>query len=176
MKTPNSVSAEPGAGHIFTFDTKSVGSRLIAYLNQGTWSRVGICSGNGCVLEAITSGVTERSIEAYHHPRYRLGIYRLSGSPAQIDKMIEFAESQLGKSYAFKKALKLGVRMILGNLAYTGRAKPCIAKHGDTRRVSISGCYLTRQLERRCTQHEPTRSPTPAAQSASYHPHLPSNC
>ena len=99
---------------IFTFDTKSVGSRLIAYLDQGTWSHVGICSGNGCVLEAITSGVTERSIEAYHHPRYRLGIYRLSGSPAQIDKMIEFARSQVGKSYAFKKALKLGVRMILG--------------------------------------------------------------
>ena len=49
---------------------------------------VGTYSGEGRIIEAITSGTTERSIEAYHYPRYRLGVYRLGGSSEQIDKMI----------------------------------------------------------------------------------------
>jgi Permuted papain-like amidase enzyme, YaeF/YiiX, C92 family len=99
---------------VFTLDTGGIGSRLITYLDQGTWSHVGSYVGEGRIIEAITSGVTERSIEAYHHPRYRLGIYRLPGSPEQFDKMIEWSRSQLGKQYAFKKVLRLGIRMILG--------------------------------------------------------------
>jgi hypothetical protein len=99
---------------VFTLDTKSIASRLITYLDQGTWSHVGTYSGEGLIIEAITSGVTERSIEAYHHPRYRLGVYRLGGSTEQIDKMIKWHRSQLGKPYAFKKVLRLGIRMILG--------------------------------------------------------------
>ena len=99
---------------VFTVDTKSIASRFIAYLDQGTWSHVGMYAGDGRICEVITSGVTERSIEAYHHPRYRLGIYRLGGSTEQIDKMIEWARSQLGKSYAFRKVLRLGIKMILG--------------------------------------------------------------
>jgi hypothetical protein len=99
---------------IFTLDTTSIGSRLITYLDQGTWSHVGTYTGKGLICEAITSGVTERRIEAYHHPRYRLGIYRRSGSADQIDRMIEAVRSQIGKPYAFKKVLRLGVRMILG--------------------------------------------------------------
>jgi hypothetical protein len=99
---------------VFTLDTKSVASRLITYLDQGTWSHVGMYTGEGRICEAVTSGVTERSIEAYHDPRYRLGIYRLGGSPEQIDKMIEWSRSQIGKAYAFRKVLRLGIRMILG--------------------------------------------------------------
>jgi hypothetical protein len=60
---------------IFTLDTKSFGSRLIAYLDQSTWSHVATHTGNGQIAEAITSGVVERSIEAYHDPRFRLGVY-----------------------------------------------------------------------------------------------------
>jgi permuted papain-like amidase YaeF/Yiix C92 family enzyme len=99
---------------VFTLDTKSIVSRLITYLDQGTWSHVGTYAGEGRVIEAITSGVTERSIQAYHHPRYRLGVYRHGGSAEQIEKMIELARSELGKPYAFKKVLRLGIRMILG--------------------------------------------------------------
>jgi Permuted papain-like amidase enzyme, YaeF/YiiX, C92 family len=99
---------------IFTFDTESIVSRFIAYLDQGTWSHVGTYTGEGRISEAITSGAVERSIEAYHHPRYRLGIYRHSGSVRQIDAVIEAARSQIGKPYAFGKVLRLGGRMILG--------------------------------------------------------------
>jgi hypothetical protein len=99
---------------VFTLDTRSIASRLIAYLDQGTWSHVGTYTGEGRIIEAITSGVTERSIEAYHHHRYRLGVYRLPGSAEQFDKMIEWSRSQLGKPYALRKALRLGIRMILG--------------------------------------------------------------
>ena len=99
---------------VFTLDTKSIASRLIAYLDQGTWSHVGTYTGEGRIIEAITSGAAERSIEAYHHHRYRLGLYRLSGSAEQFDKMIEWSRSQLGKPYAFRKVLRLAIRMILG--------------------------------------------------------------
>jgi hypothetical protein len=99
---------------IFTLDTKSVASRLITYLDQGTWSHVGTYTGDGRICEAITTGVTERSIEAYHHPRYRLGAYRPVASTEQIEKMIESGRSQVGKRYAFRKVLRLGIRMIVG--------------------------------------------------------------
>jgi cell wall-associated NlpC family hydrolase len=59
---------------IFTLDTKSIISRLITYLDQGTWSHVGTYAGNGKITEAITSGVVERDIEEYHDSRYRIGI------------------------------------------------------------------------------------------------------
>ncbi len=99
---------------IYTLDTHSVLSRVIKYLDQGTWSHVGIYTGNGLMTEAIASGVVERSIEAYHHPRYRLGIYRLPVSPEQIERAIRASRSQVGKPYAFGKVFKLGVRLILG--------------------------------------------------------------
>src|SRR6202011_465942 len=38
---------------IFTFDTKSIVSRIITHLDQGTWSHVGQYVGNGKIVEAI---------------------------------------------------------------------------------------------------------------------------
>lgn len=100
---------------IFTLDTKSFGSRLIAYLDQGTWSHVGTYTGNGQIAEAITPRVVERSIEAYRHPRFRLGVYRLRGaSPSQIETMIAFMRSQVGARYSYRKALLLGIKLALG--------------------------------------------------------------
>jgi hypothetical protein len=58
--------------------------------------------------------VTERSIEAYHDPRYRIGIYRLQGSTDQIEKRIKAGRAQVGKPYAFRKVLWVGVRMLVG--------------------------------------------------------------
>jgi hypothetical protein len=93
---------------IFTFDAKSISSRAIAYLDQGSWSHIGTYSGNGLICEAITSGVVERSIEAYRDSRYRLGVYRLlGGSSEQIDRTAAFMRSQVGK-------LRLGMRLALG--------------------------------------------------------------
>jgi hypothetical protein len=100
---------------IFTFDTKSLSSRAIAYLDQGSWSHTGTYSGNGQICEAITSGVVERSIEAYRDSRYRLGVYRVPGaSSEQIDKMVAFGRSKVGKRYNFRGALRLGMRLALG--------------------------------------------------------------
>lgn len=100
---------------IFTLDTKSIASRLIAYLDQGTWSHVGTYVGNGQIVEAITLGVVERSIEAYHDTRYRLGVYRLPGaSPKQIDSLVAFNRSIVGDRYSYRKAFTLGIRLALG--------------------------------------------------------------
>jgi hypothetical protein len=100
---------------IFTLDTRSLSSRVIAYLDQGTWSHIASYSGNGQICEAITPGVVERSIEAYRDSRYRLGAYRLPGaSPEQIDSMVAAARSQVGKRYNFRGVFRLGMRLALG--------------------------------------------------------------
>jgi hypothetical protein len=100
---------------IFTFDTKSLSSRVIAYLDQGTWSHTATYSGNGQICEAITPSVIERSIEAYRNSRYRLGAYRLPGaSSEQIDAMVAFGRLQVGKRYNFRGALRLGIRLAFG--------------------------------------------------------------
>src|SRR6202041_910029 len=61
---------------IFTFDTQSLISRVITYFDQGAWSHTGSYTGDGHIIEAIGEGVVERNIEAYHSPKYRMGIYR----------------------------------------------------------------------------------------------------
>jgi hypothetical protein len=108
---------------IFTIDTASISSRIITYLDQGTWSHVATYSGNGQIIEAATSGVMERSIEAYHHPRYRLGAYRLLGATAeQIDTTIAFARTQIGGGYNYRGALRLGLRLAFGIWPTAGAA------------------------------------------------------
>jgi YD repeat-containing protein len=105
---------EVGDG-IFTVDTRSCGSRLIAYLDQGTWSHTATYSGDGNIIEATTGGVVERNIDAYRDPRYRIGAYRLpNATPAQIERQIGFLRSQVGKRYSFRKAIRLGIRLAFG--------------------------------------------------------------
>jgi uncharacterized protein YycO len=99
---------------VFTVDTVSAASRLITYLDQGTWSHVCCYTGSDHIHEAITGGVVERHIDAYHDLRYRLGIYRTDEARDDIDARIGFLRAQVGKPYAFKKVLVLGVRMLLG--------------------------------------------------------------
>jgi hypothetical protein len=100
---------------IFSIDTKSVTSRMIAYLDQGTWSHVGTYTGDGKIVEATTSGVIERDLEAYHNCRYRLGAYRIPGATEEkIDSMISFLRKQVGKRYNYFGAVTLGLRLVLG--------------------------------------------------------------
>ena len=71
--------------------------------------------GDGKIIEAITSGVVERSIEAYHDARYRVGVYRLPGASTElIDTFVAFNRSTVGDRYSYRKALTLGVRLALG--------------------------------------------------------------
>jgi hypothetical protein len=108
---------------IFTFDTKSTASRFIAYLDQGTWSHVGTYVGDGKISEAITSGVVQRSIEAYHNSRYRLGLYRfLHATPEQIEAFLAAERSKVDDRYSYRKALTLGIRLALG-IWPSGRAR-----------------------------------------------------
>jgi hypothetical protein len=84
---------------IFTLDTKSVVSRVITYFDQGAWSHTAMYVGDGRIIEAIGEGVVERSIEAYHDPRYRLGVYRsYIGRPERIDAAISLMRSTVSMS------------------------------------------------------------------------------
>ena len=100
---------------IFTIDTKSIVSKLIARFDHGSWSHVGAYSGQGKITEAIPIGVVERSIEAYHNPRYRLGVYRrLDMDQAQQVKSICGMTSQIGARYGFRDAIYLAIHKLLG--------------------------------------------------------------
>lgn len=110
-----SIGAIQNGDGVFTVDTKSAISRMITHFDQGTWSHVSTYVGNGRICEAIGSGVVERSIEAYHHPRYRLGIYRLPRvTPEQRDSFIAFTRSIVGDRYSYRKAFLLALRLVLG--------------------------------------------------------------
>ena len=47
------------------FDTKNVFSWVISKVDRGPWSHTAICTGEGTVLEAITTGVCERPLDVY---------------------------------------------------------------------------------------------------------------
>jgi len=101
---------------IFTIDTRNIISRLIARFDHGTWSHVGAYSGGGKITEAIPMGLVERSIEAYHNPRYRLGVYRRTDmDEAQQLKFISAMKSHKGARYDFCGAIRLAIYKLLGN-------------------------------------------------------------
>jgi hypothetical protein len=121
---------------IFTFDTKSIVSRLITHLDQGAWSHTGTYVGDGKIIEVITSGVLERSIEVYHYPRYRLGVYRLPGaSPAQINSLIACARTSVGDGYSYRKVLILGTRLALGIWPSLNPESSLVARHATPNRM-----------------------------------------
>lgn len=93
---------------LFTFDSKSLSSKLISWVDNGPWSHCATCSGDGTVIEAITSGMVERPIDSYAPSRYRLGLYRLRRGTFDADKMIAFSRAQLGKPYNYRGALRAG--------------------------------------------------------------------
>lgn len=68
------------------FNSSSILSRMIATVEQGCWSHSAIYTGEGTVLEAITSGVSERPLTMYKNRVIHLGVYRnlnLSNSKRQ---------------------------------------------------------------------------------------------
>jgi hypothetical protein len=121
---------------IFTFDTKSIVSRLITHLDQGAWSHSGTYVGDGKIVEAITSGVVERSIGAYHHHRYRLGVYRFpDASSEQINSLIALLRSNIGDGYSYRKVLILGLRLALGIWPSLNPESSLVARHATPNRV-----------------------------------------
>jgi hypothetical protein len=101
---------------IFTINTRSTISRLIARFDHGTWSHVGAYSGEGKITEATPPKLVERSIEAYHDPRYRLGAYRrFDMDEAQQLKFISGMKSAIGAHYDYRGAIRLAIYKLLGN-------------------------------------------------------------
>jgi hypothetical protein len=101
---------------IFTIDTQNIISKLIARFDHGTWSHVGAYSGGGKITEAVPIGVVERSIEAYHNPRYRLGVYRRTDlDQAKQLKFISAMQSRIGARYDFRGVIRLAIYKLLGS-------------------------------------------------------------
>jgi hypothetical protein len=100
---------------IMLIDTASVVSRLIAYFDHGVWSHSATYTGDGNVNEATTSGVVERSIEVYHSPRFRLGLYRPrpEPTPEQRARVVEFMRAQIGKPYDWRGVFRLALCRVL---------------------------------------------------------------
>ncbi len=97
---------------VFTFN-KGFVSKIIARLDNGSWSHVGIYVGGGLVCEAITSGVTKSPLKKYKENDVRIGIYRHDGmSPDTAKNIAARCEEELGKSYNWWGAVRLGVKMI----------------------------------------------------------------
>lgn len=97
-------------------DQKSLLSRLIARVDQGTWSHTAGYIGGGMVQEAITSGVVEREMSVYKTSNYRIGIYRspdFDPQPADIERLILYGRSHLGAKYSWKLATRLGLKKLL---------------------------------------------------------------
>lgn len=93
---------------IFTADSNSKISGLICRWDQGPWSHMGAYTGDGFLCEAIPLRVSERPIDVYRNPRYRLGIYRHRGMTAEeADKLIAFNRRTVGESYGYRKAVRL---------------------------------------------------------------------
>jgi hypothetical protein len=97
------------------FDTKNLFSWVISKADRGPWSHTAICTGEGTVLEAITSGVCERPLDIYATPHYRVGLYRdKSGLLNQKQKdLLEFGRSQIGKPYSYRTAVIVGIQKLL---------------------------------------------------------------
>lgn len=100
---------------IMLIDTASAVSRLIAYFDHGVWSHSATYTGDGNVGEATTSGVVERSIEVYHSPRFRLGLYRPrpEPTPEQQAQMVAFIRAQIGKPYNWRGVFRLALCRLL---------------------------------------------------------------
>lgn len=100
---------------IFTYDSHSLISKLIAGFDKGAWSHVATYMGDGMLCEAITSGVTKRNINHYKQPNIMVGLYRFPNITEDQAKNIKaFHEKQIGKPYNYLGVIKLALKMVLG--------------------------------------------------------------
>lgn len=89
-------------------------SRLIAWVDNGSWSHAAVYAGEGRLLEMLTSGSCERPIAVYRSPNFRVGLYRLQLKDGDGTKVIDVLRSRLGFKYSYKKALIAGLQKMLG--------------------------------------------------------------
>ncbi len=92
---------------VCTFDSTSRISRLISWVDRGPWSHTAMYSGQGTVIEAITSGCVERPIEVYRKPQFRLGLYRYRD--VDPERAVARMRAGIGAGYNYWGALRAGV-------------------------------------------------------------------
>ena len=100
---------------VCTFNEKSLISKYIASLDKGTWSHAALYMGNGQISEAIAEGVVMRDIIIYKSKHVHIGIYRHFDMTSQLSEAaIQKALPIIGCGYSYRKAIRLGFRIILG--------------------------------------------------------------
>lgn len=98
---------------LFTFDTASLFSKIISLVDSGPWSHCALYTGERTVIEAITAGVCERSIDVYADSRYRVGLYRPRSGLVNRGDIVEFRQSEIGRPYSYRKAALVGMQKLL---------------------------------------------------------------
>jgi hypothetical protein len=98
---------------LYTFTPTSFMSRMIAGIDDGPWSHAAIVSDTGTVLEAAPGGVRETQLAHYLAQPYRLGLYRLRGGLQDLERVMAWVRSQVGKPYAYRKAAVAGLKKLL---------------------------------------------------------------
>ena len=98
---------------LFTFDTKSLFSRIISKVDSGPWSHSAMCTGEGTVIEAITTGVCERPLDVYAPSHYRVGLYRLKCGLQNQEDLLKFSRAKIGQPYSYRKAVLVGIEKLL---------------------------------------------------------------
>ena len=89
---------------LFTFNPSSRMSRLIAWVDCGTWSHTATLLSSTSLCEAIPAGVRNINLEHYLRPPFRLGLFRCDPPAPDPASGIEWARTTVGNKYAFKKA------------------------------------------------------------------------
>jgi Orthopoxvirus protein of unknown function (DUF830). len=100
---------------IFTFNKKSRISKLIASIDNGSWSHCAIYMGQGNIFEAISKGRVVRNIEVYKNPNTHIGVYRSGVGKQSLtnDTINKFVNGEAGPGYGYLKAILLGMRTVL---------------------------------------------------------------
>lgn len=101
---------------IFIFNRNSWISKLIATMDNGSWSHCGIYVGEGNILETIPIGTVVRNIEIYKNKKIHFGVYRSeTETPSLIGETInKLISEEVGPGYGYLKAIILGIRTVFG--------------------------------------------------------------
>lgn len=101
---------------IFSQPTNSFPSWVVMYFQGGPCSHVGTLTKEGTVIEAITTGVVERSASVYFDGKHYLAIGRLPQWDEEIgQRAVSFMRSQIGCRYAWGKVVSLGFHILIGD-------------------------------------------------------------
>jgi hypothetical protein len=100
---------------IFTVDSKSILSRIIAAVDEGSWSHCGIYIGNNEIFEVTSKGAFTRAINVYNKKNIHLGIYRhyeMINCENFIDDFVK--DNTSNNKYPYIKAFVIGFRTYFG--------------------------------------------------------------